>query len=156
MDDYNSIDKALGLRHIEETTSEMAEETYETLPDIVVEGNITSIVPINVEEDETFRDIERARSNIENIISQGGSSLTEMVNLAKQSENPKAFEVAAILMKTMLEANKDFVEMSMKKKYHREELEGPKQEVSQTNVTNNNLILSTSELLKLIKEGSTL
>jgi hypothetical protein len=164
MDDHNSIDRALGLRPMEEvnkedepinSTVEVEDDVIENVPEIV-EGNITSIVPINIEEDETFKDIEKARSNIENIISQGDEGLKEMMTLAKQSESPRAFEVAANLMKTMLEANKDFVEMSLKKKYHREELEAPKQdEASQTNVTNNNLILSTSELLKLIKEGST-
>jgi hypothetical protein len=159
MDQHNSIDRALGLRPMEEVNIEEAEEvkdeSIENVPEIV-EGNITSIVPINVEEDETFKDIEKARNNIENIISQGDDGLKEMMALAKQSESPRAFEVAANLMKTMLEANKDFVEMSLKKKYHREELEAPKQdEASQNNVTNNNLILSTSDLLKLIKEGST-
>jgi hypothetical protein len=163
-EEHNSIDRALGLRPMEEAKDELdivdiptevEDEISENLPE-VAEGKITSIVPINAEEDETFKDIEKARSNIENIISQGDEGLTEMMTLAKQSESPRAYEVAANLMKTMLEANKDFVEMSLKKKYHREELEAPKQdEASQTNVTNNNLILSTSELLKLIKEGST-
>jgi hypothetical protein len=40
--------------------------------------------------------------------------------------------------------------MSTKKKYAIEERNGPKEAV-QTNVTNNNLILSTVDLLKMIK-----
>jgi hypothetical protein len=49
-------------------------------------------------------------------------------------------------MKTLLDANKDYVEMSTKKRYAKEE------DVSnQTQVTNNNLIVSTSDLLKMIK-----
>ena len=149
MEEVNKEDEPIN------STVEVEDDVIENVPEIV-EGNITSIVPINIEEDETFKDIEKARSNIENIISQGDEGLKEMMTLAKQSESPRAFEVAANLMKTMLEANKDFVEMSLKKKYHKEELEAPKQEeASQNNVTNNNLILSTSDLLKLIKEGST-
>jgi hypothetical protein len=53
-------------------------------------------------------------------------------------------------MKTLLDANKDFVEMSMKKKYAVDEVNAPK-EAAQTNVVNNNLILSTTDLLKMIK-----
>jgi hypothetical protein len=73
-----------------------------------------------------------------------------MMSLAKQSESPRAFEVASTLMKTLLDANKDFVEMSMKKKYAVDEVNAPK-EAAQTNVVNNNLILSTTDLLKMIK-----
>jgi hypothetical protein len=54
-------------------------------------------------------------------------------------------------MKTLLDANKDFVEMSMKKKYAKEEILNPKEEQATTNVTNNNLILSTADLLAMIK-----
>jgi hypothetical protein len=48
-------------------------------------------------------------------------------------------------MKTLLEANKDFVEISTKKRYAKEE------QAPQTQVTNNNLIVSTADLLKMIK-----
>jgi len=53
-------------------------------------------------------------------------------------------------MKTMLDANKDYADISSKKKYAKEEVNGPK-EAAQTNVTNNNLILSTADLLKMMK-----
>jgi hypothetical protein len=97
------------------------------------------------------RDIELARSNIKNIIEQGDESLNELINLAKQSESPRAFEVVSSMMNTLLHANKDFVEMSMKKKYAKEEILNPKEEQAATNVTNNNLILSTTDLLKMLK-----
>lgn len=137
------IANALGLRPLEEAKQEdlpiVAEEQEEQLPAVS-----------NVEADENIRDIEQARKNIQDIIEQGGDSLSEMIDLAKQSESPRAFEVAANLMKTLLDANKDFVEMSIKKKYAIEEKNAPKEAV-QTNVTNNNLIVSTADLLKMIK-----
>jgi len=181
-DDHHHIDKALGLRPIAEakmemdgdsTDEELAPEVVEdtcvdmvskdeppveavegsskTLP-AVVDGSPASAVTVAPGEDETLDDLEKARGNIRNIITKGDSSLDEMIELAKQSESPRAFEVAAGLMKTLLEANKDFVEVSMKKKYHRESLEGPK-EAAQTNVVNNNLILSTKDLLEMLKNG---
>lgn len=160
------IANALGVRPLDEAIEDSAEDTSveeenqeaetEQLPVVTsnTDNNSTAVSTnvVNPEDDETYRDIEKARSNIQNIIEQGDDSLKELIDLAKQSESPRAFEVAANLMKTLLDANKDFVDTSMKKKYQKEELLHPKEEEqSQTNVTNNNLILSTNELLKMIK-----
>jgi hypothetical protein len=140
----DKISELLGLRPLEEAKKE-------ELPIVVDESpQLPSIDVSDIEEDETIKDIEQARGNIKNIIEQGDDALKEMICLAKQSESPRAFEVASTLMKTLLDANKDFVEMSTKKKYAIEEKMGPK-EAAQTNITNNNLILSTADLLKMIK-----
>ena len=136
------ISKSLGLRPLEEAKKE-------ELP-IVVENKEILLVETNTLADENIQDIEKARKNIQNIIEQGDDALKEMMDLAKQSESPRAFEVASTLMKTLLDANKDFVDMSTKKKYAIEEKSGPK-ESAQANMTNNNLILSTADLLKMIK-----
>lgn len=153
MDDH-PIDKALGLRPMEEALEDIGEGPIvdSTVAPAVIEESNTEVAPISEEDDDTLKDIELARSNIQNIISQGDDSLSEMISLAKQSESPRAYEVAANLMKTLLDANKDFVDMSMRKKYHKEELNGPK-EAAQTNITNNNLILSTKELLEMLKDN---
>ena len=97
---------------------------------------------------ENLKDIELAKANIENIINLGDDAVKEMTEIAKQSESPRAFEVVSTLMKTLLDANKDYVEMSTKKRYAKEE--DPSADKS-TNVTNNNLIVSTADLLKMIK-----
>jgi hypothetical protein len=142
------IEFALGLRPIGEI-----EDAEEISVPTTVEENVVlpSFAAANADDDPTVQDIELARSNIKNIIEQGDDSLREMIELAKQSESPRAYEVAANLMKTLLDANKDFVEMSMKKKYAKEEIINPKEDVAATNVTNNNLILSTADLLKMMK-----
>lgn len=139
----DKITKILNLRPIEE-----AKEN-----EIVVIENVKDVenlpAEMSTENDETINDIEQARGNIKNIIEKGDDALAEMIELAKQSESPRAFEVASTLMKTLLDANKDFVEMSTKKKYAKEELKGPVEK--QQNITNNNLILSTADLLKMMK-----
>ena len=142
----DKIASALGLKPLSEVLDSDVKEasTVLTVPEQV------AIVPEVVENNENIKDIEQARSNIKNIIEQGDDALKEMIALAKQSESPRAFEVASNLMKTLLDANKDFVEMSMKKKYAVDEVNAPK-EAAQTNVVNNNLILSTTDLLKMIK-----
>ena len=150
----NPIERALGLRPMEEAD-------YSNASASDTEGSMqstTTTMPVvfaaNSDDDATVQDIELARSNIKNIIEQGDDALKEMINLAKQSESPRAYEVASTLMKTLLDANKDFVDMSTKKKYAKEEILHPKDEAAATNVTNNNLILSTTDLLKMMKGDS--
>jgi hypothetical protein len=137
------IASTLGLRPLADIENEKA-LPIEHEEDVVSSTEIT--VPNNNQE--IIDDIEHARKNIQNIITQGDDALSEMMELAKQSESPRAFEVASTLMKTLLDANKDFVEMANKKKWAIEETKGGRQE---TNVTNNNLIVSTSDLLRMLK-----
>ena len=147
------IEQALGLRPIEEVLPPDDSESSDSVTDVVPVVSSNTIPVVNTtsaDDDENVQDIELARSNIKNIIEYGDDSLKEMINLAKQSESPRAYEVAATLMKTLLDANKDFVEMSTKKKYAKEEILHPK-ETETTNITNNNLILSTADLLKMLK-----
>jgi hypothetical protein len=141
----DKIANALGLKPL----AEVLDATVEPSTELALADPV-EIVTVIAEDNETVRDIEQARGNIKNIIEQGDDALKEMMSLAKQSESPRAFEVASTLMKTLLDANKDFVEMSMKKKYAVDEVNAPK-EAAQTNVVNNNLILSTTDLLKMLK-----
>ena len=137
------IADALGLKWYDEDT----EPKKENLPDIVEDEILSAPSVVSSYNEETIKDIELARKNIKDIIVKGGESLDEILLLAKQSESPRSFEVASTLMKTLLDANKDFVEMSMKKKYAKEEIPAS----TQNNVTNNNLIISTADLLKMLK-----
>jgi hypothetical protein len=150
-----SIARALNMKPLEETD---AKKVKKTIPQ-VVEGEMVDDVknlpqesvfqpPVPIEKlaDENLADIELAKKNIENIINLGDDAVREMTSIAKQSESPRAFEVVSTLMKTLLDANKDYVEMSTKRRYAKEE-----DTSQQAQVTNNNLIVSTSDLLKMIK-----
>jgi len=154
MKSTDPIEQALGLRPLEEALKDVSENDPTDEPDdlpVPIEETNTEVATVDPATDETVKDIELARSNIKNIIEQGDESLNELINLAKQSESPRAFEVVSNMMSTLLNANKDFVEMSMKKKYAKEEIMNPKEEQAAANVTNNNLILSTTDLLKMLK-----
>ena len=143
----DKIAENLGMRPL----SEVREEATEDLPVEVVEENLPAEI---VEfDDENLNDLEKVRSNIQDVMNTGQEAVREMLEIAKQSEQPRAFEVVSTLMKTLLDANKDFAEVSTKKKFAKEELNGPK-EAAQSNVTNNNLIVSTADLLKMLKENT--
>ena len=135
------IAENLGLRPL----SEIEESTEETLPAVQQD-----LFPVELEanDKENIQDIELARQNVRNIIDLGDDAVREMVEIAKQSESPRAFEVVSTLMKTLLDANKEYVEISSKKKYAKEETG----EKPASQVTNNNLIVSsTADLLKMMK-----
>ena len=101
-------------------------------------------------ESEVNNDYEYARRNLYDVIEKGNSALEDIMDIAKQSESARAFEVVTNLIKTMVDANKDLLELSKKKK----ELD-KNSVLEQTKVTNNNLFVgSSAELLKMIKDSS--
>src|SRR6056300_792657 len=61
-------------------------------------------------------DYQYARDNFYNVIEKGTEALEDMLNVAKASEHPRAYEVVSTLMKTLVDANKDLVSMGEKKK----------------------------------------
>ena len=143
------ISSALGIRQM----SDIGED--EKYSPSIIEHDTSLKLPVVTTDDadENLKDIELVRQNIASVIDIGKDAMHEMLEIAKQSEQPRAFEVVGTLMKTMLDANKDYADISSKKKYAKEEINGPK-EAAQTNVTNNNLILSTADLLKMMKGES--
>lgn len=98
--------------------------------------------------DSAITDFEKARSNIMNMIEDGNETLAVLAQLADQSQNPRAYEVYAKMMDSLLEANKQLLELQVKIraiKQSDEPINGPK-----TVNNNNNLFITTAELQKMI------
>jgi len=110
-------------------------------------GRLTSVLPaLKAEKND---DYEYARRNLYDVIEKGNNALEDIMDVAKQSESPRAYEVVTNLIKTMVDANKDLLQLAKTRK----ELEAREPEKAQ--VTNNNLFVgSSAELLKMIKNGS--
>jgi len=104
--------------------------------------NTTEIV------DETIDiDVAYARENMYKIIETGNQSLEVLIDVARASESPRAFEVVQQFMKTLAETNKDLLELQRKKKILKNETEeAPK------SVTNALFVGSTAELQKMLKD----
>jgi hypothetical protein len=108
---------------------------------------LTSVLPVLKAEKND--DYEYARRNLYDVIEKGNNALEDIMDVAKQSESPRAYEVVTNLIKTMVDANKDLLTLAKTRK----ELEAREPEKAQ--VTNNNLFVgSSAELLKMIKNGS--
>lgn len=98
---------------------------------------------------EDERDYTYARENFYNVIEKGTEALENMLDVARASEHPRAYEVVSTLMKTLVDANKDLVKMGDERKKTQKE-EG---EEDPKNVTNNNLFVgSTAQLQQMLKD----
>ena len=60
-------------------------------------------------------DAEFARQNIRDLIVKGNDAASHIVEIAKQSEHPRAFEVAAGMLKNLSDMNKDLLEIQKRK-----------------------------------------
>lgn len=95
----------------------------------------------NPEEDFSF-----ARKNIKDLIKKGDVAIDNLLQVASASEHPRAYEVAAGLIKTMADLNKDLLDIHKKKN----DLTG--EVASQKTVIDKAVFVgSTSDLVKLIK-----
>ena len=108
----------------------------------------TELAEIKPVDDKVDRDYDYARTNFYNIIETGTEALEQMLDVAKASEHPRAYEVVSTIMKTLVDANKDLVSMSAKKQESEDE-----KSPSEKTVSNNNLFVgSTAELQQLLKD----
>jgi molybdopterin converting factor small subunit len=111
-----------------------------------IEMQKTEIVERVAPPSDEQEDYKYARENFYNVIEKGTEALEDMLNVAKASEHPRAYEVVSTLMKTLIDANKDLVSMGEKKQKENESQEG-------SNVTNNNLFVgSTTELQNMLRD----
>lgn len=92
-------------------------------------------------------DYDFARKNIHDVIEKGTYALDYLLEVAKSSDHPRAFEVVSQLSKTIVDANKDLLDIQKKMKELQDN--GPK---APNNVNNNLFVGSTAEVLKMLRD----
>ncbi len=102
------------------------------------------IIPKSGKDDDI--DYNYARENYYNLIERNQDAIEEMLEIAKQSEHPRAFEVVGQLIKSGLDANKELMGLHKTKKELSIEKGG-----HTTTVNNAVFVGSTAELQKLLK-----
>jgi len=103
---------------------------------------------IKASSDTAADDFTIARANIHNIIDNGTEALEKLSQIADASQHPRAYEVIGQLMKTLIDANKDLLNIQ---KTIREISDEHKQVNKQTNVQNNLFVGSTADLQKVLE-----
>jgi hypothetical protein len=97
------------------------------------------------------KDYEYTRGNLYSLIEKGQEAINGILELAQESEMPRAYEVAGQLIKNVADATDKLMDLQKKLK----EVEEEKQTKGPTNVTNALFVGSTAELAKLLKSNST-
>ena len=111
----------------------------------------TEVMPVKPE-DVVETDTEYARRNIRDLIDKGSVAVDNILQVSKESEHPRAYEVAAGLIKTMADLNKDLLELQKRKKDLQPQLDNVS---NRGNITVEKAVFvgSTAELLKQIREN---
>ena len=102
------------------------------------------------EEDPIEYDYQKSRNNLYSLLSQGQDALNYALDVAKQSENSRSFEVVGNIIKQLADINYQLLDISEKK----QKLSSKKSEDNTNVITNNNAIFvgSTTELTKILKQ----
>ena len=115
-------------------------------------ANVTSTgltKPDRLTKDDITKDYEYTRGNLYSIIEKGQEAINGILELAQDSEMPRAYEVAGQLIKSVSDATDKLMDLQKKLKDVEEDSpqKGP-------NTVNNALFVgSTAELAKLLKNG---
>ena len=94
------------------------------------------------------KDYDYTRGNLYSIIEKGQEAINGILELAQESEMPRAYEVAGQLIKNVADATDKLMDLQKKLK----DVEEEKQSRGPSNVTNALFVGSTAELAKLLKE----
>ena len=129
MDNFdNHLDEVLGI--VEKPKKEITK--------------VERVVPA-VTDDDSDVDFQYARENLYNLIEIGTDGLDELLEIAKQSEHPRAFEVVQQTIGQLTTTNKELINLHKTKKDIKADKGGP------TSVNNNLFVGSTAELQKMLK-----
>ncbi len=106
----------------------------------------TNITKIEIDQSKQLEvDFQQVRKNLKTLVSTGEDAIQGILKVAQEGDSPRAYEVAAAMIKTVSEVNKDIIEMHHKMK----QIEKPN--VIEKNTTNNSIYVgSTSDLQDLI------
>jgi hypothetical protein len=114
------------------------------------ETSVEKIEKISNSIDDVKKDYDYTRGNLYSLIEKGQEAINGILELAQESEMPRAYEVAGQLIKNVADATDKLMDLQKKLKDIEEDrgIKGP------TNVTNALFVGSTAELAKLLKNSN--
>ena len=126
-------------------------ETFNVSGEIVsteAETSIEKIEKIVSSADDVKKDYEYTRGNLYSLIEKGQEAINGILELAQESEMPRAYEVAGQLIKNVADATDKLMDLQKKLK----DIEEEKVSKGPTTVNNALFVGSTAELAKLLKQ----
>ena len=125
-------------------------ETFDIEPKEVESKKIKKIEEINSSVEDIKKDYEYTRGDLYSIIEKGQEAIDSVLELAQETEQPRAYEVLGQLIKNVSDTTDKLMELQKKLKDVEEEsvkTKGP------STVNNALFVGSTAELSKLLKNG---
>ena len=100
------------------------------------------------EKDNVKDDYEYSRETLYDLIEKGKDALENMIEVARESEHPRAYEVLSGLIKNVSDTNDKLMDLNKKQKQMNE-----KDEVKQVeNQQNNYFLSSTADIQKMLQQ----
>lgn len=129
------------------------DEQLNEIMDISIEiEEETKNVPTVISKDRTENienDYEYARENLYSLVERGQDALEGIIQLSKETEHPRAYEVAGQLIKTVSDTAEKLIDLQKKLK----DLEKDEEKSSVKTQHNHLYVGSTSELQKFLKKN---
>ena len=133
-DKFNDLDKTFNV------DSEIVTED--------IQPKVKKIEKVRSSVDDIKKDYEYTRGNLYSIIEKGQEAINGILELAQETETPRAYEVAGQLIKSVSDATDKLMELQKKLK----DVEEEKNIKNPTTVNNALFVGSTAELQKLLKQ----
>ena len=135
----NAISDALGL------TKNIKEQILDPKP--IIPRPQQAVVPAEERNEDIDSDYKYSRENFYNLIERGQDAITGILDLAKEQEHPRTYEVAGQLIKSVSDATDKLMDLQKKLK----DVEEDTTQKGPSTVNNALFVGSTADLAKLIK-----
>ena len=124
----------------------------EPMPSSAEEAKLPVVLPQSKPglSDDQQDDFDLARETLRSLIHKGQNTLDDLVELAKNSEHPRNYEVAGQIMKTLSDTAKDLLELQKRAQTLKQPDEvTPNKQIG----TQNNIVFtgSTTDLMKMLR-----
>ena len=132
------------MKNVEDKLNEILDITDKNVEKI----ESKPIIPRPKEKDDIDSDYKYSRENLYSLVERGQDAIDGIVQLAKDTDHPRAYEVAGNLIKNVGEVTEKLLQLQEKMKKLNDEI------VKTPNRVENNLFVgSTADLQKLIKKN---
>tara|TARA_A200000159_G_C7071147_1_gene234414 strand:+ start:103 stop:519 length:417 start_codon:yes stop_codon:yes gene_type:complete len=129
---FDEIEDSLGIAKSDEKVEIMK-------PEVVPERS----------KDDVTKDYEYTRGNLYSIIEKGQEAINGILELAQESDQPRAYEVAGQLIKSVSDATDKLMDLQKKLK----DVNAEEKDKGPSTVNNALFVGSTAELAKMLKSG---
>lgn len=130
------------------STFDKLDETFNIVPTEEVAKTSIEVVESNTPKKDLVDDYEYSRGQLYNLIEKGQEAINGIMDVAQQSDHPRAYEVAFQGIKNVSEMTEKLIDLQKKmKEIDEEKHKGP------STVNNSVFIGSTADLQKLLKQG---